>query len=109
METSEYIYNEEKARYNREIIRYNGLINGIIIIELFLFIFFFIIFVVTLIQIIMLIDSNGSMTVYEFINSFRESNESPHPKITSQTTKNALIKLKEMKDKIGESNFNLNK
>jgi len=45
------------------------------------------------------------MTVYEFINSFRESNESPHPEITSETTVKALEKLKEMKDEIGEGIF----
>ena len=45
------------------------------------------------------------MSVYEFINSFRESNESPHPYITSETTKKALKKLKEMKDEFGEGIF----
>jgi len=45
------------------------------------------------------------MALYEFINSFRDSNESPHPYINSETTKEALKKLKEMKDEIGEGIF----
>jgi len=45
------------------------------------------------------------MSVYEFINSFRESNDSPHPEITSKTTIEALDKIKEMKDEIGEGTF----
>ena len=42
------------------------------------------------------------MTIYEFINSFRDSNSSPHPELTSKETKEALKKLKEIKDEIGE-------
>jgi len=53
----------------------------------------------------MLIGYSGSMTIYEFINSFRDSNESPHPEIRSKTTVEALTKLKEMKDEIGEDIF----
>ncbi len=45
------------------------------------------------------------MSVYEFINSFRESNSSPHPEITSKTTMEALEYLKYMKDEIGSGNF----
>jgi len=51
------------------------------------------------------IDYTGSMSVYEFINSYRESNDSPHPKLRSKTTIEALEKLKEMKDEIGEGIF----
>jgi len=76
METSKYIYDEEQKR-NNTIIRYNGLIN----------------------------DYNGSVTIYEFINSFRDSNSSPHPELTSKETKEALKKLKEIKDEIGEEIF----
>jgi len=76
METSKIIYDEEK-KLNHTIVRYNGLIN----------------------------DTSGSMTVFEFINSFRDSNESPHPYINSKTTEEALKKLKEMKDEIGEDIF----
>ena len=45
------------------------------------------------------------MTLYEFINSYRESNDSPHPEILSETTVEALEKIKEMKDEIGEGIF----
>jgi len=76
LETSKYIYEEEK-KLNNTIIRYNGLIN----------------------------DYNGSVTIYEFINSFRESNNSPFPGITSKETIEALKKLKEMKKEIGEEIF----
>ena len=47
-------------------------------------------------------DYSGSMALYEFIHSFRESNNSTHPDIRSDTTIKALEKLKEMKDEIGE-------
>jgi len=49
------------------------------------------------------------MSLFEFINSFRESNSSPHPEITSETTIEALKKLKEMKNDLGEGIFFLNK
>jgi len=42
------------------------------------------------------------VSVYEFINSYRESNKSPPLKVTSKTTIEALQKIKEMKDEIGE-------
>jgi len=45
---------------------------------------------------------NGGTAIFEFINSFRESNYSPHPKIKSKETYEALQKLKEMKEKLGE-------
>jgi len=76
MSTSKYIYDEEKKQ-NNTIIRYHSSIN----------------------------DYNGSMSLFEFINSFRESNESPQPEIRSKTTVKALEKLKEMKDEIGEEIF----
>jgi len=76
MSTSKLIYDEEK-KVNNTIIRYNGLFN----------------------------DYSGSMTLYEFINSYRESNDSPHPELTSDTTIEALEKIKEMKDEIGEDIF----
>jgi len=76
MSTSKYIYDEEK-KLNNTIIRYNGVFN----------------------------DYTGSMSVFEFINSFRESNSSPHPELRSKTTIEALEKLKEMKDEIGEDIF----
>jgi len=45
---------------------------------------------------------SGSMSLYEFINSFRESKNSTHPELRSKTTKEALAKIKEMKNEIGE-------
>ncbi len=42
------------------------------------------------------------MTLYEFINSYRDSNDSPPLEITSDETIEALQKIKEMKDEIGE-------
>jgi len=41
------------------------------------------------------------MTLYEVINSFRESNSSPQPEITSETTVEALKMIKKMKNEIG--------
>jgi len=77
MSTSKYIYDEEK-KFNNNIIRYFGFFN----------------------------DHSGSVSLYEYINSYRESNNSPHPKITSKTTKEALQDLKAMKDELGEEMFN---
>jgi len=76
MSTSKFIYEEEKKK-NSTIIRYHSSMN----------------------------DINGGTAIYEFINSYRESNSSPHPEITSKTTYEALEKLKEMKDELGEVIF----
>jgi len=73
---SRYIYEEEK-KLNNTIIRYNGLFN----------------------------DYSGAMSLYEVIGSFRESNSSPQPEITSKTTIEALKMIKEMKNEIGEDIF----
>ncbi|OUM65798.1 hypothetical protein PIROE2DRAFT_59777 [Piromyces sp. E2] len=78
LNTSKFIYDEEK-KYNNTIIRYNGLFN----------------------------DYSGSMSIFEYINSYRESNNDPHPDITSQTTIEALEDLKKMKDEISEEIFKL--
>jgi len=51
------------------------------------------------IKYLFIIDYNGSMAHYEFINSFRESNNSTHPEIKSKTT---MEKLKEIKDELGD-------
>jgi len=40
------------------------------------------------------------VSAYTFIHSFRNSNESPHPEINSQTTIDALEKLRYLKDQI---------
>jgi len=76
MSTSKYIYEEEKKKDNT-IIRYHSSMN----------------------------DMNGGTAIYEFINSFRESNFSPHPKIKSKETFEALQYLKEMKNELGEAIF----
>jgi len=78
LSTSKYIYDEEK-KLNNTIIRYYSTMN----------------------------ENSGSVSVYEFINSFRKSNDSPHPEITSKTTVEALKKIKEMKDELGEDILSL--
>jgi len=65
---------KKKKKLNHTYIRYNGLFN----------------------------DYTGSMSLFEFICSYRNSNEDPQPKLRSQTTIDALEKIKEMKDEIGE-------
>jgi len=50
-----------------------------------------------------IIEYGGSMPLYEFIHSFRESNNSTHPYIRSKATIDALEKLKQMKNELGES------
>jgi len=45
------------------------------------------------------------MSLFEFISSFRENNESPQPEIKSETTVRALEYLKKMKDDIGDGIF----
>jgi len=45
------------------------------------------------------------MSLFEFICSYRESNSDPQPPLRSQTSIDALEKLKEMKDEIGEGIF----
>ena len=54
-----------------------------------------------------LIDYNGSNSLYEFINSFKKSNDLPYPDIRSETTKKAMRYLKKMKDDIGEGILNV--
>jgi len=77
MSTSRYIYEEEKKN-NTIIKRYHSSMN----------------------------ENNGATAFYEFINSFRESNNSTYVELKSKTTIEALEKLKEMKDEIGEELFN---
>jgi len=48
---------------------------------------------------------SGSAALYEFITSFKESNDSPFPDITSKETIEAMKKIKEMKDVFGEGIF----
>jgi len=76
MSTSKYIYEEEKKN-NNTIVRYHSSMN----------------------------ESNGSTAFYEFINSYRESNNSTHPYITSKETIEAMEKIKEMKNELGEAEF----
>jgi len=42
----------------------------------------------------------------EFINSYRESKDSPFPKIGSPEARNALLNLKEMINEIGKGKIN---
>jgi len=50
---------------------------------------------------------SGSAALYEFITSFKESNDSPFPDITSKETIEAMKKIKEMKDVFGEGIFKI--
>jgi len=77
MKTSKYIVDEEKKKGNTKLKRYNGCLN----------------------------EYNGSIPIYEFINSYRDSNDAPHPELTDINTISALEKLKEMKNEIGEDIF----
>jgi len=73
LDIGKYIIEEERKLGNTEIIGYNGGFD----------------------------DSDfGTISLYEFIYSFRESKDSPFPKLTSQTSKNALEKLKQIKEEI---------
>jgi len=49
--------------------------------------------------------TSGTLTLHEFINSFRESNKSPVPSLRSKAALEALEKLKAMKDEFGEEDF----
>jgi len=79
IDTAKYIIEKEKKFNNKtELIGYNGCFN----------------------------EQNGSLSVYEFIHSFRESNSDPHPEHKSQATKDALMKYKQIKDEISsDSSF----
>ncbi len=102
METSKIIYEGEKKE-NHNITRFNGLINGIITIKyLFNFNLFLISINLKLYYMVIIIDSYACTSIYQFINSFRESNESPFPELKSEATMEALKMLKSMKDEIGE-------
>jgi len=48
---------------------------------------------------------SGSMSLYEFINSYRESRNSTQPELRSKTTMEALEKIKEMKEIFGEDTY----
>jgi len=73
IETSKYILEEEKKIGNTDLIGYNGLIYD---------------------------NEEGNQSIYEFIHSFRDNQNDPHPKIQSKNTEDALRKLKELKDEI---------
>jgi len=77
METSKIIAEGEKKQNKTELKRYNGCVN----------------------------DYNGSLSIYEFINSYRDSNKEEFPKLTDIKTIAALERIKEMKDEIGEDIF----
>jgi len=52
-----------------------------------------------------LIDYDASVTVYEYIHSYRESNNSTHPDLRSEATMEALKDLKQMINEIGKGIF----
>lgn len=47
----------------------------------------------------------GILSIYELINSYRESNSSPYPRINSEMAINALKLMKKLKDQIGSGKF----
>ncbi|ORX86473.1 periplasmic binding protein-like II [Anaeromyces robustus] len=73
IETSKYILNEEKKQNNTDLIAYNGVFAK---------------------------DSEGTLSVFEFIHSFRESKYSPYPSIRDQETKDSIKMIKKIKDEI---------
>ncbi|KAG4087968.1 periplasmic binding protein-like II [Neocallimastix lanati (nom. inval.)] len=73
IETAKYIINEEKKIGNDEIIGYNGVFPN---------------------------EELGTCSLYEYLYSFRDSKESPFPDLTSQNVKDALEKLKKIKEEI---------
>jgi len=72
IETGSFILQKEKEENNNDLIGYNGLMN----------------------------ESNGMVSAHEFIHSFRESNDAPHPEILSEKTETALETFKRLKDEI---------
>ena len=49
-------------------------------------------------------DDEGYLSLYGFINSYRESLEAPYPPLKSQTTIDALNKIKEIMNEISSGN-----
>jgi len=45
-------------------------------------------------------DDNGSLSLFEFFNSFRDSNSSPYPLVKSKETKDALEMIKRIKNEL---------
>ncbi|ORY16051.1 periplasmic binding protein-like II [Neocallimastix californiae] len=78
LETAKYIKEEEKKLNNTEIIGYNGLFSD---------------------------DESGTLSLFEFFNSYRDSNYSPYPKVKSKETKDALIMIKKLKEEIASDDI----
>eukprot|EP00833_Pecoramyces_ruminatium_P008823 jgi/Orpsp1_1/1182855/evm.model.c7180000082928.1 len=76
LETVKYIMKEEKKLNNTDIIGYKGEIEP---------------------------NEIGTISIYEFIYSYRDSIDSPFPELTSQTAINALKKLKKIKEEISSA------
>ncbi|ORX79253.1 periplasmic binding protein-like II [Anaeromyces robustus] len=77
IETSKYILEKEREKNNTSLIGYNGLMNV----------------------------SHGSLSIYEYINTFRKTPESPHPSLKSQETTDALKKLKEIMNEVSSASI----
>ncbi|KAL6631525.1 periplasmic binding protein-like II, partial [Neocallimastix sp. 'constans'] len=74
IETSKYIFDVEKNNFNNtNLITFNGLFNK---------------------------GDQGIVSIYEFINSFRDSNNSPYPETQSETSEEALKMMKKLKNEI---------
>jgi len=78
IDTAKYIKNMESQLYgNNDLIGYNGLIN----------------------------EESGLSAIYEFIRSFRKSKNDPHPELNSDITREALQKLKQVKDEVSSDEY----
>eukprot|EP00833_Pecoramyces_ruminatium_P005035 jgi/Orpsp1_1/1179067/evm.model.c7180000067801.1 len=78
LETASYILNEEKKKNNTDLIGYNGLFND---------------------------GESGTLSIYEFIRSFRDSKYSPNPKIRSKATFNSLKMAKKIMNEISSDDI----
>jgi len=78
VDISGLIYEEEKKNSHRNITRYRSGLDDLL---------------------------TGTLTIAEFINSFREKKEDKFPELRSQTTKDALTELKGMIEQMGIDNF----
>ncbi|ORX84991.1 periplasmic binding protein-like II [Anaeromyces robustus] len=73
LDTAKYILEEERKLNNTDLIGYNGLFDD---------------------------GEDGILTMFEFIHSFRDSNNSTFPDLDSERTREALKTMKKIKDEI---------
>ncbi|ORX82029.1 periplasmic binding protein-like II [Anaeromyces robustus] len=73
IDTAKYILEEEKKINNTDLVGYNGLFED---------------------------GEDGTLSIFEFIHSFRDSNNSTHPEVNSKATMEALKMMKRVKNEI---------